>query len=277
MNGADDTLTRKQRREQARLRRRDLEQAEALRNARRRRVRLLAGASGLIALGALLVLITSAGARKKVTPGSSQAQAVSAEVTALLEGIPQSGNTLGRTAAPVTLQYFGDLECPVCRAFTVGALPSIIRGWVRSGRLRIEYHALETATREPEVFTEQQTAALAAGEQGKMWNFVETFYHEQQEEDSGYVNERFIDGIASQVPGLDLARWKSARDDSRLTGQLESDAQTASADSLGGTPAFLLGVTGGAATRLQPSSLTKARPFEQAIGKLAARAYGPRA
>jgi hypothetical protein len=113
--------------------------------------------------------------------------------------------------APVTLQYFGDLECPVCRAFTIGALPSVIGKWVRGGQLKVEYRSLETATREPEVFRSQQVAALAAGRQNRMWNFVETFYHEQGEEDTGYVTENFIQGIAKQVPGLNLTAWTSER------------------------------------------------------------------
>ncbi len=41
----------------------------------------------------------------------------------MVGGIPQSGNTLGAPNAPVTLQYFGDLECPICKEFTLGALP----------------------------------------------------------------------------------------------------------------------------------------------------------
>ena len=85
--------------------------------------------------------------------------------------------------------------------FTLGALPFVINKWVRSGDLRIEYHSLETATREPETFKKQQVAALAAGKQNKTWYYIETFYHEQGEEDSGYVSENYLDGIAEQVPG----------------------------------------------------------------------------
>ena len=108
---------------------------------------------------------------------------------------------LGNPNAPVTLQYFGDLECPICKDFTLGALPPIIQKWVRTGKVKIEYRSLETATREPEVFKTQQVAALAAGKQNKMWNYLETFYHEQGEEGSGYVTESYLQGLAQQVPG----------------------------------------------------------------------------
>ena len=70
-----------------------------------------------------------------------------AQISALLAGVPQSANALGQAAAPITLEYFGDLQCPFCRDFSLGVLPSIIQRWVRDGTLRVEYRALETATR----------------------------------------------------------------------------------------------------------------------------------
>jgi protein-disulfide isomerase len=176
---------------------------------------------------------------------------------------------LGVPTAPVTLQYFGDLECPVCRAFTLSALPSIIGRWVRGGELKIEYRSLETATREPEVFKAQQLAALAAGKQDRMWNFIETFYHEQGEEDSGYATESYIQGIASQVPGLNLMQWTSDRGDQALASQLASDGQAASAANLDGTPAFLIGRSGATTSKLEPSSFTEPGSFNEAIAKLA--------
>ena len=51
--------------------------------------------------------------------------------------------------------------------------------------MRVEYHSLETAPREYEVFKSQQIVASAAGKQKRMWKFIETLYHEQGEEDSG--------------------------------------------------------------------------------------------
>jgi protein-disulfide isomerase len=128
------------------------------------------------------------------------------EITALLAGIPQSTNALGQSAAPVTLAYFADLQCPYCRDFSLEVLPSIIERWVRAGKLRIESHALQTATHAPEVFMAQQVAALAAGRQERAWHFIETFYAEQGEENSGYVTDAYLQDRASQVTGLDLAR-----------------------------------------------------------------------
>jgi protein-disulfide isomerase len=178
------------------------------------------------------------------------------EISALLAGVPQSANALGQPAAPVTLAYFGDLECPYCRDFSLEVLPSIIQRWVPTGKLRIEFRALQTATHEPEVFIAQQVAVLAAGRQDKAWHFIETFYEEQGEEGSGYVTDAYLQGIASQIAGLDLARWAHDRSDPDLAKEIAGDDRAAENAGLTGTPSFLIGASGGAMSRFSPSDPT---------------------
>ncbi len=172
----------------------------------------------------------------------------------------------------MTLKYFGDLECPICQEFTLGALPEIIKKWVRAGKVRVEYDSMETATREPEVFTEQQVAAYAAGKQNKGWYFIETFYHEQGEEDSGYVNEGYLQGIARQVPGLNLPVWETQRKNTELLSEVETDKQIANNEGFTGTPSFLIGKTGGGTekvTELSDADLKEASAlFNPKIEKL---------
>ncbi|HEY2180835.1 MAG TPA: thioredoxin domain-containing protein [Solirubrobacteraceae bacterium] len=261
--------TRKQRRELAREQRRALERAQADLRARRKRLRQLASVLGVVVVGIVVIAIaSSSGGVKRIAPRSAEARQAANAVSTLLAGIPQQGNALGTPTAPVTLQYFGDLQCPVCRSFTQSALPALIGRWIRPGAVRIEYRSLQTATREPEVFEAQQLAALAAGRQGKLWNFVETFYAEQLQEGTGYVTPRFISGIAEQVRGLSLGAWSAARGDPQLADQLNADAQVANGQGLEGTPAFLIGRTGGAMSRLEPASFTDAGAFNGAIEKL---------
>jgi protein-disulfide isomerase len=265
--GEEEELTRKQRREQARAERKALEEAEASGAVRRKRLTQL-GIAGAVVIVAIVVIAIVAGGGGKSGGASSkpEEQKVTQEVSSLVGGIPQSGNTLGSPSAPVTLVYYGDLECPICKEFTLGALPSIIQQWVRSGKLRIEYRSLETATREPEVFRAQQIAALAAGSQSKMWNYLETFYHEQGQEDTGYVNDAYLHKLATEVPGLNLAKWNAARGEaSTYAKQVEEDAQAASAQGFNGTPSFMVGKTGGALKKLEYQSLTEPTSFNQAI------------
>jgi protein-disulfide isomerase len=268
MSSEEEDLTRKQRREQARAQRKEIEQAQAAKETTRRRLQLL-GSVVVVAVVAVVVILvaTGGGGSKKVTaPEAAKEKNV---VTALISGIPQSGTTLGSPTAPVTLQYFGDLECPICKDFTLGALPSLIEKYVRPGKLKIEYHSLETATREPETFKTQQVAAYAAGKQNKAWYFIELFYHEQGEEDTGYVTESYLQGLAQQVPGLNLAKWTSDRSNAALTSEVEADAQAANNAGFTGTPSFLLGKSSGSTYHtFSPGEYTEAGPYESAIESL---------
>jgi protein-disulfide isomerase len=265
----EEDLTRKQRREQARAERKALEQAELAGAARRARLMQLGIVVAVVVVAIVVVLVATGGkGHKAATPQGENA--VSTKVGKLLAGIPQNANALGKPTAPVTIQYFGDLECPFCKEFSTNSLPLVIEKWVRSGKARIEYRALETATREQETFRTQQIAALAAGKQGKLWDYVETFYNEQGEEDSGYVTEQFLQKIAQEVPGLNLAKWTSDRGESTFANEVVADGQAANAAGFNGTPSFLIGKTGGELKKLEVTSFTDPGQFNEAIEKLLA-------
>jgi protein-disulfide isomerase len=270
IEGDEGDLTRKQRREAARSQRKAMEEAQAASAARRTRLTQLGVVVAVVVAVIVVVLIATGGKSKSGIPTSkAEITSTTNTVGSLIGGIPQSANVLGSSTAPITLQYFGDLECPICKEFTLGALPSVIPKWVRTGKLRIEYRSLETATREPEVFKTQQVAALAAGKQDKGWNFIETFYHEQGEEDSGYVTESYLQGIAKQVPGLNLVKWQSDRNDQELATQVNTDAQAANAQGFTGTPSFLIGRSGGAMSKLNYTTSPADPTFiDEAVEKL---------
>jgi protein-disulfide isomerase len=193
---------------------------------------------------------------------------------ALLAGIPQQGTMLGSPRAPVTLQFFGDLQCSESRQVMLSVLPRLIRRWVRPGKLRIVYRSTETDTRSaggrPE-FLMQQDAALAAGRQDRLWNFIDVFYREQGPEFTGYVNERFLHLIAVQA-GIELAQWQVARGSPLgWVRSIEADEALASRSGVNSTPSFLVGPTGGASHVVRHFGLEEAGVFEEDI-KAALRA-----
>jgi protein-disulfide isomerase len=265
-------LTRKQRREQAREQRKEAERAAAQGETRRKRLLQLGGVVGVVVVIIVVILVATGGSSK--TPGpvkvhSAQETKLVGEVNSLLGGIPESGNALGVNSAPVTLVYFGDLQCPFCGEFSRTALAQLIRRYVRPGKLRIEYRNLETATHEPEIFRVQQNAAMAAGKQHLAWYYIELFYHQQSQENSGYVTEEFLRQIAQQVPGLNMTAWLAARSDPEFATQITTDAQAANNAGFTGTPAFQIGRTGGELKKLEYESLTDPAPFEKATAQLA--------
>lgn len=261
--------------QKARMRQARAERARARRAAlRRMRERpatfaVILVLAGLVA-AAIVILTKGTAHTKEAATSSSSTQATEALATAdsLLAGIPQQGNVLGSPTAPLTLQYFGDLQSTACKEFTVGALPTIILKWVRGGQLRIVYRSLQSATREPRVFALQQAAALAAGKQNKMWYYVDLLYLEQGEPGTNHLTTEHLGSLARQVPGLDLARWASDINSRALIHQLETDRKIAKSMNLAATPTFLLGETGGKAKELITASLTDPTGFDEAIEHL---------
>ena len=191
---------------------------------------------------------------------------------ALLSGIPQHGAVVGYRSAPVTLQFFGDLQCFDSRRVMLGALPILIRHWVRDGKLRIRFRSTETDTKSAGgwyEFREQQTAAMAAGKQGKLWNFIDVFYREQGPEFTGYADEAFLHRIAVDA-GLDLERWEQDWVPVRGAGVdlIEADEELAATHHLRSTPSFLIGRTGGLPRQLRHVSFEESKVFDEAVREL---------
>lgn len=243
------------------------------------RTRLFAqlGLAGLVMVALGVSSSPSSRSPSKATPVSfSTDESATRRIEALFAGIPQRGASLGRPKAPVTLQFFGDLECPEARQLVLGALPVVIRKWVRRGNLRIVYRAYPAETLWPEIFNRQEGAALAAGEQGMLWQYLDFFYHEQGPEFTRYATEHFLMAIAGEVPRLDFARWMTERGghrESALVHRVQADRHLAHRYGIHETPAFMIGPTGDKARHLPHFSLTESAAFDEAVeGVLASSA-----
>lgn len=228
--------SRKERRDQARAARVAIEAAQAAKAARVRRWRLLGGVVAAALVVVVVVIAVSVGGGNQghgVASGSAGRRLVS-QVDGALGGIPEHGVVLGRTDAKTTLTLYGDLQCPICAALANGedgsGFPRFIQDQVRTGHARIVYRSFCTATCNSfpaTLFDEQQTAAYAAGMQHRFWYYEELFYRQQGPEGTPYVTPAFLDRIAHQIPGLELARWSRDRQDPTLLGDVEADEHAA--------------------------------------------------
>jgi protein-disulfide isomerase len=251
--------SRRYQKEAARQARLAAEQTHAAKAAQRRRLGMIGGVLVVAVIVALVaVVISSSGSKKQGIQTSTVAIATYNTIAAELQGIPQSGATLGKASAPVTIEYFGDLECPYCAELTVGdggsGLPELITGPVKQGRVKLVYRSMETASASTnnDRFVPQQVAALAAGKQGLFWQYTELFYHEQGDETTRYVTEGYLQELARQIPSLNFSKWMSERTDSTLASQVAADARLATKYGLQGTPTLV--VTGRKGTSEVPAN-----------------------
>jgi protein-disulfide isomerase len=228
---------RKAKRKQARIAREDATPAP------RRRLPRSMAVLPVLAIAAILATVGALGFGGN--NGAVDKKEIQQRVSELLAGIPQQGATLGSPGAPVTVWVLADLECPTVKLFAESYLPSILDTWVRTGDVKLTYRSLRTDTYNEETFYRQETAALAAGRQNKMWNFALTFVHQQGEKLTGYATDEFLADIASQVSGLTRARWIRDREDALLSKRVALDLRTANKMKITSTPSFLVGVSGG--------------------------------
>jgi protein-disulfide isomerase len=231
-------------------------QAAHAREQRRRRLWSLGG----VAVGAVLLVVaaialsssTGGGAPKKLSSGSGLSQ--SAQFDAMFAGIPQQGQVLGSANAPVTLMEFADLKCPVCREYTAQALPTLVSRYVRAGKLRIVMQPQTFVGSPPGDSEHAARFALAAGAQGKLWQFSELWYANQQDENTAYATDGYIRQIASGVTGLNTDQAMAARSSAAVSQALAQSASLYDRAGFSGTPSFLLGRTGQAAVPLAVTS-----------------------
>jgi protein-disulfide isomerase len=262
----DPKPTKQERRDAARAARLEAEQAEAGAALRRRRLRTLLAVLGAAAVLVVVAIIVSSGGSNgaKTRPGAAQkatgtipGQKESGE---MLAGIPQSGIHLGNANAPVRLVEFADLQCPFCRDYTLQTLPQLVQDYVRSGKVRMEFRDLAFLGKDS--VTAGRHAA-GAGQQNKLWNFIDVFYYNQGEENTGYVTPSFLHSI-DRAAGVDSAR----ADAFAASGASVTPIKQANAlgDQLGvqSTPTVFVGKRGGALRQVQAGP-TDVTAFKQAI------------
>lgn len=225
-----------------------------------RRTKLMQLASGAVFL-AIVVVVALIVVNSSSSDSGGDAENIegAAEVASALQGIPQDEMVLGDPKAPVELVEFGDLQCPVCKGFAEEILPPIIEKQVKNGEAKIDFRNFTIIGPQS---VDAGAAALAAGAQGRGWNFVELFYRNQGGENSGYADDAFLEAVAEGAGVKDTAKWNEDR--KLLRAEVEETSREAEQLDFSGTPSFAIEGPGtkGLETLGTPSSTGA---FEEAI------------
>jgi len=201
---------------------------------RRKRLLQIGSAAVFLAIVAVAVLIVIT--QNETSGGDTNLEEVWS-VKRELSGIAQNGLILGDPQAKVTLAEFGDLQCPVCKAFSEEVIPDVIESQVRSGEAKIAFRNYTIISDES---IPAAAAAIAAGKQGKGWTFIELFYRNQGLEASGYVTDEFLTEIARGAGVPDVSRWNKDRKSDAVLRQVRNETDEAQSLGLTGTPSFVV-------------------------------------
>ena len=141
-----------------------------------------------------------------------------------------------------------DLQCPFCAQYSLEAMPTIVRDYVRTGKLNYELHFRSFLGRDS---VRAAGAAAEAANQDRMYQFADVFYRNQGPENSGYADADFMRDVARQVEGLDIEKVVAAADDPLAQPAVREAEQFARGIGSTSTPDFYIR-KGDRMTQLEP-------------------------
>ena len=210
----------------------------------------------VIAAGGAALVIVALVAASLLLRGGDEADSATPTTTTptspstLLDGIPQERAVLGAEDATVTLIQFEDLQCPICKRYQEEGFPGIVEEYVRPGKVKIRFVGLAFIGPDSE---KALLYTLAAGEQGKLWQFADGLYANQGEENSGWVTDELLQELAGDFD-LDWEKLKTDADGAVTLQQANSMATEAEQRGVPGTPWFYVQVGDGQPYEVRPGS-----------------------
>lgn len=136
---------------------------------------------------------------------------------------------LGLENAPVVLVVFTDFQCPYC-AKIVPILEKVLENNPDTVKIVLKNLPLTSIHK----FAQHAAlAALAAGEQGKFWQFHDELFSTPK------LNDKVIDSIATELK-LDMDQFKKDMASDKLRAKLDRDTQDADKANVGGTPSLFI-------------------------------------
>ncbi len=234
--------SREEQKRQLREERQERDQRAAHAAARKRRLGILGAVTAAAVAVVVALVLIGGGDSEPSGAGEGESLLGAADTRALFRGIPQNGAVLGKADAPVTLVEYVDLQCPFCAQYATQVAPTLVRDYVRSGKLRIVQRTV------PILGPESETAAtwsVAAQRRDRLFEFNELFFRNQGQENSGYVTADFLRKVARGA-GLDPAAMASAA----------AELSPPGTGGVSSTPSFRLGRTGATPEPLAVSQLS---------------------
>ncbi len=157
-------------------------------------------AIGLFGVGYLVVSVAT------LKPGDPVVHIAGiGDAQGLFGGVPQEGDRLGSSNAPVTIQVFNDLQCASCREDFLSTIPALTEDYARPGDVQLLYrHYSNSENVEQLGFF----GAEAAADQGYGWQYVYLFFRSQGEAGHFGADQNFLESVAGGIEELNFPEWK---------------------------------------------------------------------
>lgn len=144
-------------------------------------------------------------------------------------------HSIGPVNAPVTLEEFGDFQCPPC-----SLLHPVLKEMEKEfgSNLRVIFRHFPLAQAHPHAIPAAR-AAEAAGMQGKFWEMHDLIFENQQTWKSAFDARPTFEGYAVKL-GLDIVKFRRDVTSSAVDLRIALDGRRANALGVNGTPTVFM-------------------------------------
>lgn len=164
-------------------------------------------------------------------------------------------NRMGDPQAPVKIVEYSDYQCPYCKMYWENTEHLIVENYVKTGKVYFTARSLGNWISDGAGGGlrnyESQNAAMAAycaGDQGKFWEYHDILYANQDGENQGTFDRKYLLDFAGEL-GLDNETFRSCLDGRKYAELVKQDGLDGEKDITGapnyegkgyGTPSFLI-------------------------------------
>jgi protein-disulfide isomerase len=218
--------------------------------------RALLGLGALTLLAAVISIAVGSGGPKPVRIGDL------GPVQQLYGGIAQEGAELGDPDAEVLISYFTDLRCTECADYQLATIDPLVEELARTGMARFELRHYSLGS---ESTTLAAAAAVAAGEQGRQWQYADLLLR-NLDAAGAEVDDEFLIDVADSLPELDVDIWETDRASDEAAAVIDADDEEGTALRLqsDGPSVLVSGPAGTEALGTEPSAAEISAAVEQA-------------
>jgi protein-disulfide isomerase len=159
-------------------------------------------------------------------------------------------HVVGAATAPVTLEEFGDFQCPPC-----GLLHPVLKTMEKEfgDKLRVVFRQYPLVPAHQHALSAAR-AAEAAGLQGKFWEMHDMIFESQQGWDKAFDARAIFDGYAQKI-GLDMEKYRKDVASEVVAQRIFLDGKRAHALGVQGTPTVFMNGREVPFQSLEPSKL----------------------
>lgn len=181
--------------------------------------RVLLSLAALALLAAVISIAVGSGGPKPLRIGDL------GPVQQLFGGIAQEGAEVGDPDAAVTVSVFTDLRCTECADYQIATIDPLIEELARTGMARF---ALRHYSLGSESTTLAAAAAVAAGEQGRQWQYADLLLR-NLDAAGAEVDDEFLIEVADLVPELEVDAWERDRASDETASVIAADDEEGTA------------------------------------------------